>query len=458
MRQRVALLVTASIALLSSRASAAPSLIDLTEHIFGATNVNAVVGSGGLTAGISVDGDLTMLSWPGPTFANQMLYLSSNALDARSEPYFGALDGMGSYLGLLITTSSGTELVWLRDASFSHTQSYTQPDAPVVATTFRREDLGLTVVLTDIVSPTVDLLTRRLVLTRSPGSPVTGAQLVLYENISPTLSLIPQAPIADWLLGWANDFVAVYDATAKVIVHMHPSDRGIINTLAGLAEDPTTIDYGPIDALMRTTPTDAQVDNLLATLDTAFPPGVAAVVTTEPPPTSFQVGNDTTPFCTQAGVLASNIEALPKVFDDPSLGDYITAVAGPAECTDALPRVVKARSWTWAPTDALGSVTAGAVSGSRSSPRSPSRTTRRSGPRSSRSARPSRTLARRSPWAKRRPLRRARVRPSKRVTKPWRARSCPTRRSGRARWPSPSARSSTSTSRGTAPRAPSSPA
>jgi hypothetical protein len=365
MRQRVALLVTASIALLSSRASAAPSLIDLTEHIFGATNVNAVVGSGGLTAGISVDGDLTMLSWPGPTFANQMLYLSSNALDARSEPYFGALDGMGSYLGLLITTSSGTELVWLRDASFSHTQSYTQPDAPVVATTFRREDLGLTVVLTDIVSPTVDLLTRRLVLTRSPGSPVTGAQLVLYENISPTLSLIPQAPIADWLLGWANDFVAVYDATAKVIVHMHPSDRGIINTLAGLAEDPTTIDYGPIDALMRTTPTDAQVDNLLATLDTAFPPGVAAVVTTEPPPTSFQVGNDTTPFCTQAGVLASNIEALPKVFDDPSLGDYITAVAGPAECTDALPRVVKARSWTWAPTDALVSVNAGALSGSR---------------------------------------------------------------------------------------------
>jgi hypothetical protein len=364
MRKRVVLAAGASLALAPAISGAAPSTIDLTEHIFGATNVNAVVGNGGLTAGVSVDGDLTMVAWPGPTFADQMLYLSSNDLDARSEPHFGALDGMGSYLGLLVTTSSGTQLVWLRDASFSHTQSYTTPDAPVVSTLFSREDLGLSVALTDIVSPTVDVLTRRLIVTRGPKSPVTKAELVLYENLSPTLSRIPEAPLADWLLGWANDFVAVYDATTRAIIHMHPSDRGIIATLGDLAADPTLVDYGPVDALMRATPTDAEVDNLVTTLDTAFPPGVAAIVTTEPPPASFQVGNDTLSFCTQAGVLANNIDALPTVFHDPSL-DYITALSGSARCTDSLPRVQKARAWTWAPADALANVKAGALLGSR---------------------------------------------------------------------------------------------
>jgi hypothetical protein len=357
-------LLSAAALLAPSALAGAPSTIDLTEHIFGATNVNAVGGHGGLTTGISADGDLTMISWPGPTFADQILYLSSNDLDARGEPHFGALDGMGSYIGLQITTASGGELVWLRDSSFSHAQRYTQPDAPVVETTFTRSDLGLTVVLTDVVSPDVDLLTRRVVVTRSASSPVTAASLVLYENLSPTLSRIPMAPLADWLLGWANDFVAVYDATAGAIVHMHPSDRGLITSLFGIGEDPTMVDYGPIDALMQGTPTDSEVDGLLSSLDAAFPPGVAALVTTDPSPTSFQVGSDATPFCEQAAKLAANITALPTVFHDPNL-DYITSLAGPAMCTDPLANVRAARGWTWAPTDALANLSAGPLSGSR---------------------------------------------------------------------------------------------
>jgi hypothetical protein len=367
MRPTTALAAAALAVLFTEDARAdAPNEIDLTEHIFGASNVNAVAGQGGLTAGISIDGDLTMVSWPGPSFANQILYLSSNDLTARSEPHFGALDGMGSYVGLRITTSAGSRPVWLRDGSFTHVQRYTQPDAPVVETTFARADLGLTVVLTDIIGPDVDLLTRRVVVTRSPSSPVTAASLVVYENLSPTLSRIPQAPIADWLLGWANDFVAVYDKTAAAIVHVHPSNVGVLSGLVDITADPTTFDYGPIDGLMKGSPTDAQVDAFLASLDTAFAPGVAAIVTTEPPPTSFQVGSDATPFCAQAGKLATNIQALPVVFHDPSLSTYITAISGPATCTDSLPRVRAARGWTWSPTDALADLEAGgALSGSR---------------------------------------------------------------------------------------------
>src|SRR5262245_30304289 len=79
-----------------------PTAIDMQEHIFGTSNINAVAGHGALTAGISAEGDLTVLAWPGPSYADQLAYLASNALDVRDLPQAGAPDGMGSYLGLLV--------------------------------------------------------------------------------------------------------------------------------------------------------------------------------------------------------------------------------------------------------------------------------------------------------------------------------------------------------------------
>src|ERR1700690_1385893 len=272
--------VFVSVVLVASVARAdAPTTMDMTEHIFGASNTNAVAGHGALTAGISDDGDLAVLSWPGPSFADQLAYLTSNALDVRSQPHLGAVDGMGSYIGLRVTTSAGGSLVWLRDAAFTHVQTYTQPDAPVPQTTFTNDAFGLTVVLTDVVSPDVDLLTRRVVLTRSAGSPVTGASLVLYENLSPTLSKIPMLPFADWLFDAHNDFVAVYDRDAHAVIHIHPSDRAVIASLFDVVADPTLTDYGAVDTLMKNTPSDADVDAFVAGIDVAFPPGVAAMVT-----------------------------------------------------------------------------------------------------------------------------------------------------------------------------------
>src|SRR5215470_8274136 len=58
----------------------------------GATNVNAALGSGRLTATVSRCGELTSLKWPGPSFYDQLAYLTSNAADARTRPHFGALD------------------------------------------------------------------------------------------------------------------------------------------------------------------------------------------------------------------------------------------------------------------------------------------------------------------------------------------------------------------------------
>src|SRR5262249_31832611 len=180
------------VALLAAPARADQPL-DYIEKIFGATNVNAVAGHGALTAGFSEDGDLTVLSWPSPGFDDQLGYLTSNDPDARARKHFGAPDGMGSYLGLLV----GGRVVWLRD--LPHAQTYSRPDAPVPVTTFTGD--GYTVTVTDVVAPDADTLTRHV---RVVGVP---AQLVVYENLSPSLSRIPEVPVADWALDPHNDFL-----------------------------------------------------------------------------------------------------------------------------------------------------------------------------------------------------------------------------------------------------------
>src|SRR5271165_262993 len=107
-----ALLPALALLLVAAPASGATT-VDMVEHLLGASNVNAVAGHGGLTACVSADGDLTVLAWPGPGHADHLAYVSSNALDVRTKPHLGALDGMGSYLGLRITTGKVTQLTWL---------------------------------------------------------------------------------------------------------------------------------------------------------------------------------------------------------------------------------------------------------------------------------------------------------------------------------------------------------
>lgn len=70
--------------------------IDAQENVFGATNIHAVTGHGRIALGVSQDGDLTVLSGPSPSVNDQLTYLSSNDLEARSMPRFGAPEGLGS--------------------------------------------------------------------------------------------------------------------------------------------------------------------------------------------------------------------------------------------------------------------------------------------------------------------------------------------------------------------------
>ena len=58
------------------------------------------------------------------------------------------------------------------------------------------------------------------------------ANLVVYENLSPSLTQIPQVPVGDWAFEAHNDFLAVWDEASHGILHVHPGDREVFSSLA----------------------------------------------------------------------------------------------------------------------------------------------------------------------------------------------------------------------------------
>jgi len=185
----------------------------------GATNANAAIGSGRLTATLSRCGEITSLKWPGPSYYDQLDYLATNTGDARTRPHFGALDSMGAFAGLWLETSGGGRLTWLRDAEWERSQRYTASTSGVVENLHVHPGLGLRVVVESFVLPDDDVLVQRFRVWREPGSPVTSGRLLWYGNFAPTLQRFPEIPIADMGLDFQNDFVALYDAPAQAVLH-----------------------------------------------------------------------------------------------------------------------------------------------------------------------------------------------------------------------------------------------
>src|SRR2546428_3831069 len=126
------------------------------EGMLGATNVNAALGSGRLTATLSRCGELTSLKWPGPSFYDQLAYLSDNAPDARLRPHFGALDDMGAFGGIAYRTATGRGFTWLRDDGWTHVQHYSSETSDVVVTETANAALGLRVTATTFILPDRD--------------------------------------------------------------------------------------------------------------------------------------------------------------------------------------------------------------------------------------------------------------------------------------------------------------
>ncbi len=293
----------------------AQSNIDGIENIYGATNVHAITGHGRMSAGVSSTGDLTVLTWPSPSYSDQLAYVSSNSFDARDLPRFGAVEEAGMVLGLYVETAQDSYVTWLREPSaWAVEQDYGPDDGPNVHTRFENESLGLRVTVVDAIAPDADLLIRRAEITRDPGSPVQRAWLITYANLSPVppSSRVPELPIVDWVFDGRNDFAAVWDASSQAIVHFHPDDQRVYRDLFGLLVPPQA-DWGPIgEAIRDGTPTPTEVAALSAALDEDYSPGVYLALGTSPAPDQHQIGFDDAAVCDTLDEIGDNLLLLPE--------------------------------------------------------------------------------------------------------------------------------------------------
>lgn len=299
----------------SPRAVDAQANIDGIENIYGATNIHAVTGHGRMSVGVSSTGDLTVLTWPSPSYSDQLAYVTSNAFDARQQPRFGAVEQAGSFLGLYVDVGADFVLTWLRDSSsWSVEQDYGADDGPNVHTRFVNGTLGLHVTLVDAVAPNSDLFVRHAEIVRDGDSPVERAWLVTYANLSPVppSSRVPELPIADWVYDGRNDFAALWDASNRAIVHFHPDDQRVYRDISNLLLAPS-VDWGPIGiALESGSPSSDEVATLLQNLDEDYSPGVYLALSTSPAPDQHQIGFDQAEVCDTLDAIGDNVLLLPE--------------------------------------------------------------------------------------------------------------------------------------------------
>ncbi len=257
----------------------------------GTTDVNAAVGDGGLTAALSRCGTVVGLKWPGPSVFDQLTYLADNAPDARSRPHVGALPEMGVFPGLAWEAEGEAGFTWLRDPPWTHRQSYTASTSDVVRTVSTDAELGLRVTAFAFVLPGRDVLVLRYRIEREPDSRVRRARLVLYENLGPTLTRLPDFPVADTGLDHQNDFAVLYDPAEDAVLHFLPGPER---------------DFSILDPILRDPPADAAelrraVGRLAAGLDGE---GVYVAIASRAPIDAYQAGYDDSPLCDHQSAIA----------------------------------------------------------------------------------------------------------------------------------------------------------
>ena len=313
------------------------------ERIFGASNVNAISGHGRATIGVSKDGDLTVLSWPNPSYIDQLGYLTSNAVKARTRPRYGAPESAGLVHGLAIKNDTGAlQMHWLRrEHGWSIEQDYGPEKGANIHTRYHSPSLDLTVTMVHGVMPQMqsnapgDGILIRCTVKRGPNAPMTRAWLMTFANFSPMPPnfRVPALPVTDWGLDGRNDFAAIYDDERARILHFHPNDQGIITAINELLA-PRKYDYAGWDEASHRSTTADERANRLSSIDTTFNPGAYIAWTTEPRPDAFQVGRDATDFCGLIDEILDNISETAKAYPHLTIG-IDTSLIDVVRCTES---------------------------------------------------------------------------------------------------------------------------
>lgn len=368
-RARTAPVLALLLAASAVTAQPRPVALSAVEHALGASPVHMVAGHGRLTAGITRDGDVAVLTWPSPSCCDQLTHLSSNDVDARTRPRTGVREGFGVALGVVVETASGARVEWLHDpARWRPAAGYADERSLQPRVTYTRVDGGLTVTLDDAVLPSPDVLQRRVRYARTSdaaGAAIRSVALMAHTNLGLTQNVVPRLPFGDVLADSRNDFGVVHDSALGAFVHFRPTDRSPITDIPSLVGAPVLPPdhFGPMDALLRRHgDLTADADRLAAALDATFTRGVYAVVGSEPRADAFHAGREGDDFCDELGHMVDNVIALRTsgitLPIDPGL-------ASGFRCPDAVrpSRVAAARGWTRSAPSAWSLADANALAG-----------------------------------------------------------------------------------------------
>jgi len=270
--------------------------VDGIEHWTGATNINGAIGNSGLTAGISLWGELTVLRWPSPSYFDHLNYMTKHnwpgyTCDIRWTPKdapgtYGLYrrpkvlaENMGSFAGIYYFTGTTGVLIWLKDPFWSLGQTYLTEDSNVLLTRFLHPGLGLKVSQYDFVLPDKDVLVRHYLIERLYGSAVTSASFIYYENLAPGLSKVEGFPVL--MDDSVNDFAVAYSSERQALLHFITSKRNL-SILDPLLGKPST--------------SQSEVDSFIEGLQED---GKFIAIGSKPTPTGHQCGRDDFTSCSK---------------------------------------------------------------------------------------------------------------------------------------------------------------
>lgn len=351
------MLLPAVILSLVARDVAPTAPIDLIERLFGASNVAWVTGNGGLTVGLSPLGDASVVSWPSPSYTDQLLHLGSNAADVRMRRSMAAHPAMGAFIGVRVHYADASPVIAFPRDGWTITQD--RDAMPVVLTRMSpSDDLGVTIELRDWVVRDDDAWVRDVAVFATRDD-VTGVDVLGYWNLSPTVSRVPQLPIADWAMDAYNDYAALWDDEADAIIHFRPGGHGDIDTIGALVTRPD-IDYGAVGtALVGGAISAESAATMLDGLDT---PGAYFAVGAREALAGHQIGFDATPICDVVGELVDNVAALPTLYPglvlplDPAIAEIL-------RCNRTAASIAAEQGWSTLPQSAFEDLADGALQG-----------------------------------------------------------------------------------------------
>lgn len=371
MRRPALRLVPALILALAAAAHAQPRpvAISAVEHALGASPIHRVAGHGRLTVGIARDADLAVLTWPSPSCCDQLTHLANNALDARDRPRTNVREGFGAALGVALRRGTSPETVaWLHDpAAFEVVRAGYEDDTSLRPVgVYRHRATGLEITVRDAVHPDDDALQRRVQFALPTGSDVTAVALLAHTNLGPTLNVVPRVPLGDVLVDSRNDFAVLWDDSLGAFVHLRPATAAPVRDIFQVISPPALAGdhFGPVDALMqRDGDIAADVATLAGRLDTAFGPGVYAVIGSVPRASAFHAGMEDDDFCAELDALIANATSLVDAGITLAVDPTIARVF---RCQDAVrgDRVPMARAWRRRPASAWRDLQDGTPSGS----------------------------------------------------------------------------------------------